>query len=320
MENGGNIVICGSSALHLHLHTDGLRSIGAVRVGVDDNPLDRCASNAEELSAFNTEHALYGGEPVAVLVTQLSSRRVTSQVKTHYCRYPIPDGSFFKLRDGLYVTSPELTFVQLGYGRSRAQLARIATNLCSRYFLHADTGEIVDRSHFITTPSRLRAYSDSVPGMRGAAVARSSLRWTLANSGSPAETQMMLLYTMPRRFGGFGLPLDVMNYDVPAGRCARLAEQGLYCIDLVNLDKHVGLEYDGVDSHRDSGADKRRRNALSALGWDIFAIDKGVLHDVTASEKAARQIARKLCVRIQMPKDWSKRHRELRGDLGLPAR
>ena len=88
-------------------------------------------------------------------------------------------------------------------------------------------------------------------------------------------------------------------------------------LDLANSEKRAAAEYDGKDSHEDAGADKRRRNALAAFGWTVFPIDKEIFKSIRATEKAARQIACKLGVRIRKPANWEEKHRELRRDLGL---
>lgn len=316
LERRGSIVICDGSALHMHLHCDGPSSIGALRSHT--NPLNNCATSAEDLCLFNTEHPLYGGEPIDILVPSMSFRRSNELIESHLCSMEPPPDAFIKLRDGLYATSPELTFARMAYGFSETRIARIGTDLCARYYLDVKSGEVEDRSEYLTSPKELRAFLGKASGMRGATKALKAMKWVFANSGSPAETQMFLQYARPMRNGGFGLPFHALNYDVKAGRSARISEQGKYCIDMVNLDCGVGVEYDGKDYHLDVSADQRRRNALAALGWQLFVLDRRVLYDAEATERAAYQIARKLGVRIRKPQRWESRYVQLRTELGLP--
>lgn len=317
MASLGNIVIADESALHLYLHIEGLNQIGARKAKGD--PLRLSAKSSAGLSAFNTSHPLYGGEPVSVLVNERGSRRATRQIDAKCCSYDLPGGSFIKLRSGLYLSSPQLTFVRMARNVSETKLAAMGMALCARYYVREGTGEIVERAGYLVTPDQLGNYLEKVPGMRGSTRAARALRWVVANSGSPAETQMKLQFCQPLWCGGFALPFGVMNYDVRAGRLSRITEQGDYCIDLVNPRLKVGLEYDGALYHLDASKDKRRRNALASLGWTVFPIDKAVLYDPVATEKAARQIARFLGIRIQKPRCWESRFVELRRDLGLPV-
>ena len=313
----GNIIIGSESALHLHLHCDGANSIGAKRV--DARPLARCATTVEGLSAFNTENPLYGGEPVTVLVGETASRRKTSLIKCRCVTCDLPGRSFDKLRDGLYVASPELTFALMGRGRMVAEIAEAGLNLCGRYYMHFKTGEICRRGNFLTTPQRLQAYLHNVHSMRGASKAIEALRWVVPNSGSPMESKTWLVYRLPRRLGGFNLPFDALNYDVSAGRLANLTIQNDFSIDIACCERHFGLEYDGHDYHQDTFQDKRRRNELAALGWEIFPIEKSTLYSAEATERVAHQLARRLGVRLQDPKNWESRYDKLREALGLPC-
>lgn len=317
MNASTNIVIGDESALHLYLHHGDIRRLGAqVAVG---NPISSCAMTSNRLSAFNTSNPLYGGEPVTILVAGKALRRETSAILSRTCSQYVPEKSFLKLREGLYVISPELTLTRMARHVSIVQLVEMAMNLCGRYYLDLRTQRIEDRTSFLTNVSKLRSYIARLHGANGSAKAERALRWVLDNSGSPYESKMALVFRLPLSWGGFGLRFDAMNYDVRIGRLAYLAEQSEYCIDMVNIDRHVGLEYDGDESHQNTSHDKRRRNALAALGWNVFPIDKAVLHSPEHCEKAAYQLARQLGVRIQKPRNWEANCERLRRDLKLPV-
>ena len=98
-----------------------------------------------------------------------------------------------------------------------------------------------------------------------------------------------------------------------------VTEQDNYSIDMIALGRGIGLEYDGDDSHQDPSKDKRRRNELNALGWNIFPIDKNVLYDPAATERLAYQLAKAMGVRLRKPRSWETKYVKLRMDLGLPV-
>lgn len=316
MTKRANIIIADESALFLYGHIASLDQCKATTARC--NPLLRPASSGDEFRSFNAEHPLYGGTPVSVLVNDASARRQSMIVRSRYCPNDLPAGSFYKIRDNLYLACPELVFARMGNLVSEMRLAEIGLNLCGRYYKNLDTGNIHDRYELLTTPAKLAKYLEKVPDMRGSSKARMALRWVLANSGSPMESKMKLQFGNPLWTGGLGLPFTHMNYDVSAGRLAGLTEQNDFCIDLANPDLKEGAEYDGEESHQDSSKDKRRRNALEALGWHVTPIDKSVLYNAEATKKAGLQIARHLGLRIQFPKHWEKKYEHLRKELDLP--
>lgn len=313
--NQGCVVVGDRSACYAYLHSDGLEKFEAQRV--IGNPLEACAQTSEELDAFNVDHPLFGGAPVDVLVSRREFRRQSSLVRCHVCSSCVPGRSFSKLRDGLFIVSPELAFARMANHYSPVRLAELGGNLCARYYL--DGGRIRDRRVMATSPEVLRAYLESADGLRGRGKALKALRWVLANSGSPMETKMQLLLCMPMWAGGFALPFDAMNYDVSAERISTLATQGSFCIDLAASKRRVGVEYDGEEFHRDASRDKRRLNALKALHWEVFPIDRAVLFSAENTERVAFQVARCMRVRKQKPGNWESRYASLREELGLSS-
>ena len=311
-----NIVIGGKSALHLYLHSDGPESIGATHSR--SNPLKECAGTVRQLTAFNTQNPLYGGEPVTLLVPDKRSRRASSLISSRCLTCEVPDGSFYELRDGLYVASPELTFALLGRGRPLGEVAEAGLNLCARYFIHYQSEIIFNRSKALVTPRQLQRYLEAVHSMRGAGTSAEALRWVAPNSGSPMESKAWLQFRLPRRHGGFNLPFDGMNLDVRAGRLAGLTTQRDFSIDMVCTKYRFGLEYDGQNYHEDASHDKRRRNELASLGWTVMPIERDTLFNAEETERVAHQIARQLKVRLQNPPRWEARYAQLRESLGLP--
>ena len=235
-----NVLVGDESALHFLLHSDiAAEGLKPVR----DFSLNKgYASSSEELSRFNTHHPLFGGEPVSVLVPDRGLRIHSRSVAAKLCSADLPRYSAIEIRDGLYVASPELAFARLASGSSEISCAETGMNLCARYYIDAQSGDIRLRTGFLTTLERLEKYLGTANSLRGCRKASKALRWVLPNSGSPMETKMALLFRLPLGRGSLGLPFDAMNFDVRAGRHTNLCEQGLYCIDMVSLALKVGLE------------------------------------------------------------------------------
>lgn len=315
MAASGNIVIADESALHLLLHCD--VSSRAESLDVIGNPLKHPATSKVELESFNRDNPLYGSQPIKLLVSNAGSRRTSRSVECRRCGLQLPRGSFIRLREGLYVTSPELTFARMASRLSEVRLAEIATELCGRYYL--SPGEVKERSAYLTSVESLRAYLDQLPSVKGGAKARRALRYALDNSASPMEGKTMLQFCMPLRYGAFNLPFDKMNYDIKAGRNRALSEQDSFSVDLASKAFCTAIEYDGKDSHPDSGKDKRRRNMLRALGWTIFPLEQDVLYSPVVTEKFALQVAKCVGYRMQRKKSWDDAYVRLRHELDLPV-
>ncbi len=323
METARDIIIGDQSALHALMHRDW--SALLAKPPITGNPFANCDGTIAELRMFNTENALYGEKPITLLVPPGANRRFSNDVT---CRYAplelsnstyVPVHSLIKLRSGLYLASPELVYLRMAEFSNLYELAAIGTNLCGRYYIDELADSYPQRSAFITTPSRLRKYCGSFNHVRGCGKALQALEWVKGNSGSPAETQLFLLLTIPTRRGGFGLPFDHLNHDVTPKSFAPFANQSNYSIDIANIEMHVGVEYDGQLFHDNPEKDKRRRNELKALGWDIFPIGKDILWNPERAIQFAHLLAKRMKIRFRPTNTWHNKYLELRRSLGLNA-
>lgn len=317
VETDSNIIIGDQTALRVLLRSDFGNRIEEARVHF--NPMLSCAHTSNELGRFNVDNPLYGGVPVSLLVPDESAKRRNSSIVCRNVKGSYPPGSFFQLRSGLYMASPELVYIRMAQFVSEYRLAEIGLNLCAKYFIENDTNDILQRSTYLTTPERLRAYVDQASHMRGSKRAENALRWVIPNSGSPAESKMKLQFCNPLVHGGMGLPFDAMNYDVKAGCLSRFTLQDDYSIDLVDTNTRVCLEYNGEDYHTDQSRDAKRINELAVLGWNVFVIDKSVLYNPDATIRAGEQLARLMHVRIRRGAGWERKFIKLRNALDLPV-
>ena len=316
MVSAGNIVIGDASAFHFLMHCDAALLIA--KSVKRCNPLDGCACGSKALMAFNPDNPLYGGKPVSLLVPHAGLRRVNSNISCKVSGGSFPPGSFFQLREGLYALTPEALFLRAAGHLPLIALVALGIDLCGRYFLRIPDEKICDRSAFTTTPERIGDYINAASTLHGCKKARHALQFIVGNSGSPAETKIWVQYCMPLRYGGFGLPFTHMNYDVSAGRLAGLIEQTDFCIDMVRIDPPLGMEYDGRDYHQDASKDKRRRNELKVLGWDVYPIDSSILYNADETIRSGRQLAKLMGKRLRLDACWRERFIELRQAIDLP--
>ena len=317
MGRAGNIVIGDSSAEFLFMHDDAIKRIAGHESWA--NPLKACACGIRELMDFNVKHPLFGEGPVTLLVPSKTLRRNNVEIASRYIADEFPAKSFFELRNGLYMVMPECMFTLAASRLPLPALVALGVNLCGRFYLAGPDDEIRRRSNFLATPESLLAYAQAAAYRRGASKAEQAVRFIAPNSGSPAETQTWVQFCMPMRHGGMGLGFTHMNYDVKAGRLAQLTTQNEFCIDFVDVISHKALEFDGKEYHIDAGKDKRRRNDLKMLGWDVYPIDGASLYHPDETIRCAKQLARIMGKRFRPPKGWEKRFIALRESIGLPV-
>lgn len=305
-----------SSAEFFLLHDDAAKRLS--RHTVWSNPLEGCSAVSRDCKAINPNHPLYGGRPVTLLVPERALRRCNSSITCRLASGPFPARSFFELRESLYMASPECVFLRAASHLPIGSLVALAENLCARYYLQIPDATIANRTGYLTTPKQIRQYLEKATGHRGCRQAMGAMRYVTGNSASPEETRSWVLFTLPIRYGGFGLPFTYMNYDVRAGRLADLTGQDRYSLDLVAHHLKLAFEYDGKDYHGDAEKDKRRRNDLKVLGWDVYPIDAGALYCPEESVRVAKQLAKLTGKRLRLDTGWERKFADLRKQLGLP--
>lgn len=120
---------------------------------------------------------------------------------------------------------------------------------------------------------------NALPLMNGKALAAHALQHVLDGSGSPMETKVALMLTLPAQVGGFGLPTPALNAQVSlaAEAIAGFGREKLRP-DLWWDRFNLALEYDSSLSHADSsalGRDVRRRRAYTLSGITELPISTG---------------------------------------------
>lgn len=219
-----DVFLHASSSLRLYRALDrDVRAHGFASSGVASlaTATDRMSHAA--LSAL-ARHGLGGsaqGEPLNILLpTRIGGRRCQRGIHSHVWSGPLTSGSFLTCGDGVYVSSPEFSFLQMAAHADVVKLAVLGMELCGTYRLRED------RTAFgvpqLTTVRRIESYLSRMVGAQGARKAREALRFVTDNSGSPRETVLCLLLCLPPSIGGFGLPLPSLGD--PTAQSARQRE------------------------------------------------------------------------------------------------
>lgn len=216
-----------------------------------------------------------------------SCGRKTKIARTRLCNSKLPAGSLIPIDSriddvSLYVTSPELTFVQLCYGADILQAIYYGCALCSDYRLDpVARGGVALRGHAdprLTSVSRLSSFVESAKGVPGASLARRALPYIHEHSRSPREAGLAMLFGLPVKYGGMALGSITLNtrIDVYEGKDAfgRSRTAARYPDILITARpgredrRDAAVDYDSDSEHsghEKKSLDVRRRNALATV-------------------------------------------------------
>jgi len=264
-----------------------------------------------KLEAFRSNHPDLVLDAVDVLVRPGDQRRVPG-VKAHVISRSLPDRSFYRLDDDVYVASPELTLFQLASGLTEAQALKLAMEMCGGYAIDTSTAEFYDSDPFasdnesdglckrapLTSKRKLSAFADRLlrPGSRAHSV--KFLRWLADGSASPRETALCMLLCLPPRLGGYGLALPELNKRIELTPEERnMVGVHHFVCDLYwpGENARVALEYDSKRHHTAEEKQERdaiRRNMLQYKGVRVITATRVQINRANQFDKLARQAAR----------------------------
>lgn len=223
-----------------------------------------------------------------LLVDTQAAQRRSRAVRTHVCRRALPSGSLIAIPSGtdeveLYITCPELTYLQMARGTSLVQEVYVGMALCSEYRLDSvAAGGVVVRAgddRPPTSPTRIRAYVERTAGVPGRRRAGKALSYVRERSRSPKESWLALFYGLPAYYGGMNLGAVTLNplIEVYRGRDRygeRISEMRSPDILITRTDadgvRHdVAFDYDADSTHagdRKRLLDRRRANSIATVG------------------------------------------------------
>lgn len=258
-----------------------------------------------------------------VCVPYAKGRRCSEKnIHFHQVSCALPRRSFVKVAEGLYVASPELTFVQMASVLEEGALCACGMELTGGYPLDAEfrpDGEVVYVRAPVTSQTLLAAYADRYQGRGGTNKARRVTRHLCDKSASVKETELALLALLPRHYGGLGAKEALLNEVVTLSpEAATIARQKKVVCDLKFKDSNVVVEYDGA-THGDAEArttDSRRRDALRAEGYDVATLTNAQLQSPTEFQAIIVPASRKAGKRTRYLSECDMpRHRALRSQI-----
>ena len=227
-----------------------------------------------ETTATERPHAL------DILVPSAEARRNTPLLHCHIWSAKVPPGSFLRLSPDAYLSTPEFVFLQMADSLDIIQLIQLGYELCGRYvFDPTATRGWAKTANPLTTPERISAFLAGAPVCRGRKKAMRAVKFVLANSWSPMESDLSILLILPTRSGGYQMPAPLLNRKIQLeGDHLLRAHRDCYYLDLSWEDGNSrihALEYQGYEDHSGAlalGRDRTREIILDELGIHRIAI------------------------------------------------
>ena len=271
--------------------------------------------------------------PLDIMVSAKSARRPSKAIRPHVCSKALPGGAFVNVSDGLYVSSPEFCFFQMAGEYPLGKLIALGIELCGTYSQpdkvsicerqderQENFAEILYNLPHLTSKKKLQAFTDRIGGWFGQRQALQALRYISDGSGSPMETILFILLTLPYRYGGYGLPMPELNGCIyPKKGALPFAGKSFYRGDLLWREAGVVVEYnsDMVHANTDSIAmDAIRRGDLALCGISEVTVTKRQLYSIELFDKVARQIASRIGKKLRYKNpEFLKARQELRSVL-----
>ena len=272
------IPIVGPSALEFWL--SGVARIDADHLSAPNRKLISLPENIEVLCKHSILRDLAGqyglSFPLHIMVNKNANRK-----HNDYCHFyarpkNLPKKSFLQLNESVYISSPELCFLQMTRFLPMAKLIEIANNLCAIYSLDksAEYGQIARKAHIqVNDIQTFLGRSAKMPGIK---VGRQVISYVLDRSGSPMESKLAALAMIPLSQGGYSLEKPKANFNISlTDEATSFLGRRNCCCDLVWEDQKVVVEYDSNLTHLSQNQhayDKRKATALSMSGYRGFYI------------------------------------------------
>lgn len=255
------------------------------------------------------------GDTLHLFVNPYTNRLRSKNVSCHTLN--LPDRSFIKLENGVFLSTPESLFLQMASQCSFWELIELGYELCGTYSkdvhgFSALNNKVVSCSN-VTTVKHLESYLDRCKNVSGLRKAKSALRFIVDNSASPMESAVAMMLFLSQHHGGYGLPLAQMNYriDIPS----HLRSYTKYRICDFYWPKHkIALEYDSNAFHRSDlqkTSDSIRRNDLFNSGVTVLSLSSKQFQQLSLFDRQVSVLEKCLKHRRQITSTGLKRKAEL---------
>ncbi len=152
--------------------------------------------------------------PLHCVSSSASTPRSAEFRKPHLCRLPLSGNALQRWNESILLSSPSLAFIQEASLRSFVDTLVLGFELCGTYQQKTLATSTVYGTQPLTSVRKIRGFLERNSRLFGAQRARAAASYLVDGSASPRETQAALLLGLPAFYGGYGLGMPSMNYEI----------------------------------------------------------------------------------------------------------
>lgn len=214
---------------------------------------------------------------------------------------------FIYVNQDLAVTSPSLCACSEAESLDEVGLAVLISEICSSYVI--DISETCLRARKLANKLEIQECGSTLAKLsskhmqgRGQKILE-ILEFTIENLYSPREMILQQLLCLPKRLGGFGLPLPEANCKIALNAKQKcLTGRNIVMPDLYWKRAGICIEYDGAGYHcspEQIDNDKTKQAILEELGITTLHADNATINNVAATRDIASLIAQKIGFKLR---------------------
>jgi len=240
-------------------------------------------------------------KPVHVAVPGGKKRISTDNIICHKLPDSLPQNSFLKISENIFIISPELCFLLAAADLELEKLVLLACELCAIY-IPDEVEEYKQRSRDpVTSTTLINSFLKKAGGLKHIKKSKSAAKYAANCSNSPMESKLAVIAGLPINMGGYGLGSFRLNQEVPISKESEeyLGSQKCIC-DMVWSNYKVILEYDSTMTHLEIAQhyrDKKRTTALTMSGYKVISITAEQIRNFNAVDMTLRKVRRVLGLR-----------------------
>lgn len=259
------------------------------------------------------------GPILHVAANKKSQRLHLESIVSHILQKSSTGIECYMIADNIYVLPPETCFTQVSANATIYQTLLLGMEWCGTYSL--DRSSKKSYAYNLTplcTVTSLKEYLKSTSFSHGSKADKTSayLSFIVDNSASYAETTLVLLLTLPYKYGGYGFKQPLLNPSldnqgmlIPPGTLGSLKP------DLYWPEYRVAIEYNSREFHENLnsyGQDTERRERLEHMGIKVIPVLAKKLYDVERFDELAKELSTLFHKRLQLPDSFTHTRNELR--------
>lgn len=287
----------------------------------DPIPMERIKASAPTTSDLQAARAWLktksiDSETLHALTFSNNAQRHRKGCICHLTRYVFDAESYLELTPGVFIVDIKLCALQAATDLSLPELVEYYFEICGSYALEA-TGETGYRERpALTSVDELKAFFSRATGYRGSNKAIKALSYVRDGCRSPLETAFVMMLTMPKSEGGFGIRAIKTDFPVPVPkRYSALTRRTVFYFDALLEKSMTDIEYNGFfhDEPEQQAIDEERRNTLRNMGYAVITISRHSFFKQSAFRRVmeAIRIREKICPG-RLPDDFPALQEDLR--------